>query len=61
MNALDRRQTREVVLAWAEASARELLGLTWEEARELLASGRLDGTLSGEALRAIRYLVEEVS
>jgi hypothetical protein len=41
----------------AEATARELLGVSAEEAFEMLDRGELEGTVAGSALASLRFLL----
>lgn len=49
--------SREDVVVLAERTARELLGVSVEEAFAMLDSGELEGTPAESSLRALRHLI----
>jgi len=51
------RMSRDDVEQMAEATARDLLGVSADEAFAMLDRGELDGTLASSALRSMRFLL----
>jgi hypothetical protein len=49
--------THDDLQALAEASAQELLGISAHEAFALIDRGELEGTLAGDTLRSLRWLI----
>jgi hypothetical protein len=50
--------TRDELVALAEVTARELLGVSADDAFEMLDRGELDGTVAGDSLRSLRWLID---
>jgi hypothetical protein len=49
--------SREELITLTETSARELLGVSADEAFAMLDRGELEGTLAGDSLQSLRWLL----
>lgn len=50
--------TRDELVVLAETTARELLGVSADDAFAMLDRGDLDGTVAGGSLQSLRWLID---